>query len=100
MHLRSILNRVERHTCFVCKHVRFVDGATEPEIEVVVEPRANSRAICSGCGEKHDRLSPRRLQFVPFWSIAVFFVYAMRRVDCPLFDRKRVSLTKSRDVRV
>ena len=25
---------------------------------------------------------PRRFQFVPLWGIAVFFVYAMRRVDC------------------
>ncbi len=63
-----------------------MDGLVEPKIEVVIEPRANSRAICSGCGEKrpgYDRLSPRRFQFVPLWNIAVFFVYAMRRVDCP-----------------
>jgi len=86
MYLKSILNRVERHKCFVYKQVRFVDGLVEPELEVEIEPRANSRAICSGCGEKrpgYDRLSPRRFQFVPFWNIAVFFVYAMRRVDCP-----------------
>jgi transposase len=86
MHLKSILNRVERHKCFVYKQVRFVDGLVEPELEVEIEPRANSRAICSGCGEKrpgYDRLSPRRFQFVPLWNIAVFFVYAMRRVDCP-----------------
>jgi len=25
----------------------------------------------------------RRFQFVPLWGIAVFFVYARRRVDCP-----------------
>ena len=86
MHLKSILNRVERHKCFVYKQVRFVDGLVEPELEVEIEPRANSRAICSGCGEKrpgYDRLSPRRFQFVPLWNIAVFFVYAMRRVECP-----------------
>ena len=86
MHLKSILNRVERHKCFVYKQVRFVDGLVEPELEVDIEPWANSRAICSGCGEKrpgYDRLSPRRFQFVPLWNIAVFFVYAMRRVDCP-----------------
>jgi transposase len=86
MHLKSILNRVERRTCFVYSQVRFVDGLVEPELEVKIEPRANSRAICSGCGEKrpgYDRLSPRRFQFVPLWNIAVFFAYAMRRVDCP-----------------
>ena len=62
MHLKSILNRVEQHKCFVYTRIRFVDGLVEPELEVEIEPRANSRAICSGCGEKrpgYDRLAPR-----------------------------------------
>ena len=25
----------------------------------------------------------RRFEFVPLWGIAVYFVYAMRRVECP-----------------
>lgn len=82
MLLKSILNRVEPLKSFVYKTVRFVDGA----IEAHIEPRANGRPICSGCGRKrpgYDRLPPRRFQFVPLWNIAVFFVYAMRRVDCP-----------------
>jgi transposase len=84
MHLKSILNRVERHKCFVYEHICFVESSIEPEIEVRIEPRANSRAIRSGCGKKrpgYDRLAPRRFQFVPLWNIAVFFVYAMRRVE-------------------
>jgi transposase len=28
-------------------------------------------------------LATRRFEFVPLWGIAVFFLYAMRRVDCP-----------------
>jgi len=28
-------------------------------------------------------LPPRRFEFVPLWAIPVFFIYAMRRVDCP-----------------
>jgi hypothetical protein len=70
---------------FVYKHVRLVDGLVEPELEVDIELQANSRAICSGCGKKrpgYDRLSPRRFQFVRLSNITVFFVYAMRRVDC------------------
>jgi transposase len=53
---------------------------------VAIEPRANGRPICSGCGKRrpgYDRLPPRRCQFVPLWGIAVFFVYALRRVECP-----------------
>ena len=57
-----------------------------PTIEVEILPRANGRPICSGCGKSrpgYDRLAPRRFEFVPLWQIAVFFVYALRRVNCP-----------------
>ena len=55
-------------------------------LEVEVRPRAHSRARCSGCGRKaagYDMLPARRFEFVPLWGIAVFLVYAMRRVACP-----------------
>ena len=47
--------------------------------------RKNGRAICSGCGRPgpgYDRLPERRFEFVPLWGITVYFVYALRRVDC------------------
>jgi transposase len=87
MHLKRILNHVESLKSFVYKRERLVitaGGSTE--IEVDIEPRANSRPICSGCGEKrpgYHRHPTRRFEFVPLWNIAVFFVYAMRRVKCP-----------------
>jgi len=31
----------------------------------------------------YDTLSVRRYQFVPFWGMLVFFLYARRRVHCP-----------------
>lgn len=95
MHLKSIINRVERHKCFVYKHVRFVDGLVEPGLEVEIEPWANSRTICSGCGKKrpgYDRLAPRRFQFVPLWNIAVFLVYAMKRLLWVAQERTEQSL--------
>jgi transposase len=55
-------------------------------LDVAIEPRANGKPICSGCGQRHagyDRLPARRFAFMPIWGIAVFFVYAPRRVDCP-----------------
>ena len=60
-----------------------------PTIEVPIERRANSRPICSGCEARpgYDRLPLRRFEFVPLWQIAVFFVYALRRVDCPTLRR-------------
>jgi len=86
MLLKTILNRVEKHPLFVYKNDRLVEDDKGLSIEVTVEPRANSRPICSGCGQRragYDRLPERRFSFVPLWGIAVFFLYRMRRVNCP-----------------
>ena len=87
MHLKSILNRVEPLKSFVYKEQRLVEvPGGQPFLEVDIEPRANGRPICSGCGKKrpgYDKLAARRFEFVPLWNMAVFFVYAMRRVNCP-----------------
>lgn len=86
MQLKTILNFVEPYKSFVYKNVRWANPETKTEIEVLIEPRANSRGICSGCDCRapgYDRLAERRFEFVPLWQIAVYFVYAMRRVDCP-----------------
>jgi transposase len=86
MQLKTILNRVEPYKSFVYGKARFVEDAARPTIEVEVHPRRNGRPICSGCGNSgpgYDRLPARRFEFVPLWGIAVLFVYAMRRVQCP-----------------
>ena len=84
MQLKAILNRVEKQPSFIYESVRFVEGS-RLEMEVVVRPRVNSRPRCSGCGQVgpgYDTQGLRRFEFVPLWGIAVFFVYAMRRVQC------------------
>ena len=86
MQVQTILNRVQRHKSFVYRQARFRDGDAGLALDVAVEPRANGRPICSGCGKYrpgYDRLPSRRFQFVPLWGITVFLVYALRRVDCP-----------------
>jgi len=86
MLLKTILNRIQRYPGFVFVAFRLLDHPGELRLEIDIEPRKGSRAICSGC-EQHrpgyDRLRPRRFEFVPVWAIPVAFVYAMRRVDCP-----------------
>jgi len=85
MQLKTILNRVERYKSFVYGEPRWADD-TRGTIEVPIEPRTNGRPVCSGCGKRrpgYDRLQPRRFDFVPLWQIAVVFVYALRRVNCP-----------------
>ena len=86
MQLKTILNYVEWHKSFVYGTDRWIDPKTKTAIEIPIEPRANGQAICSSCGESapgYDRLPERRFEFVPLWAIAVYFVYAMRRVQCP-----------------
>jgi hypothetical protein len=69
-------------------------------LEVQVKPHRNSRSVCSGCHRKrpgYDRLPPRRFEFVPLWQIAVFFVYAMRRVESDLEGPRRLRARVFRD---
>jgi len=86
MHLQTILNRVQRHKSFVYRSAKFREVADGLALDVTLAARANGRPRCSGCGCQrpgYDRLPDRSFQFVPLWGIAVFFVYALRRVDCP-----------------
>ena len=85
MRLKTILNRVQRLRGFVYASVRTLEERGRLVIEAEIRPRANGRPICSGCnqaGPGYDTLATRRFEFVPLWGIPVFFLYAMRRVDC------------------
>ncbi len=86
MQLQSILNQVEPYKSFVYKRVSWETSDTRRKLRVEIVPRANGRAECSGCGRRcagYDRLPEREFEFVPLWGLAVLFVYAMRRVECP-----------------
>ena len=87
MQLKTILNRVEWHKSFVYGEAQWSEAEGSIAIEIPVEPRKNGQAICSGCRRSapgYDQSpKPRRFEFVPLWGIAVFFVYQMRRVQCP-----------------
>lgn len=82
MRLKTVLNRVHKVKGFVYEQARFRDD----EIEITVRPRRRSRPVCAGCGRRgpgYDTLPQRRFAFVPLWGLAVFLLYARRRVDCP-----------------
>ena len=86
MRVKTLLNRIHKFQSFVYGDVRLIDLADRLALEADLRPRSNSRPICSGCGQKrpgYDTLPLRRFEFVPLWGIAVFFLYARRRVDCP-----------------
>ena len=57
---------------------------------VEITPRRNSKPRCSVCGTPspgYDTLPERQFEFVPIWGFCVFFLYAMRRVNCPRCQR-------------
>lgn len=94
MLVKSILNRIEKQPGFVYDAVRLVDSAGWLSVEIDIRARKGSQGRCSGCdrrGPTYDTLALRRFEFVPLWAIAVFFLYALRRVRC---DRCGVKVEK------
>jgi transposase len=86
MQLKTILNCVEKHQRFVYEKIQMIENGSQRELEIPIRPRRNSRPVCSGCGQPgpgYDILPARRFDFVPLWGILTYFVYAMRRVQCP-----------------
>ncbi len=86
MQLKTILNRVEKFQSFVYTDIKWAKHKKKLAIEITIKPHQSSRPVCSGCGKKrpgYDHRDTRKFEFVPLWGILVFFVYTMRRVDCP-----------------
>lgn len=85
MQVKTILNRVQKFKSFVYQSVRWSESGGESVLLVEIVARAHSSPICSGCGCRgpgYDTLETRAFEFVPLWGIPVFFLYALRRVDC------------------
>jgi transposase len=85
MHVESILRQLQPLPGFVYETVRWAGSRVRPHLWVHVRPRRGSRGICSVCFKKrpgYDVLDSRHFAFVPLWGLAVFLVYAMRRVNC------------------
>ena len=87
MQLKTLLNQVHPCKGFVYGKAELVEvGQGELELQVEIRPRKNGKARCSGCQRQasvYDTRGVRRFQFVAIWGILVFFIYAMRRVNCP-----------------
>ena len=87
MLINTILNRIQHYDGFVFGANRLIKKASTLILEIKIHPRAGSHPKCSGCdipGPGYDTLpTERRFEFIPFWGITVFFLYHMRRVECP-----------------
>jgi transposase len=86
MQVRTILNRIQKHKGFVYGAERWGKTKGSLSIEIPIRASKRSKPVCSVCerpGPGYDRLTERRFEFIPLWGIAIFFLYALRRVDCP-----------------
>ena len=84
MRLVTIVNKCCKFKSFIFKKAEFDEKMKS--ILLVIKPRKNSKPICSKCNNLapgYDTLPEKLIQFIPFWGFQVFFLYAMRRVQCP-----------------
>jgi len=61
MLLKTILNDCNRFKSFVYTKIKFAIVNGEKIIEAVIVPRANSKAICSGCNKEAPLYDRKRL---------------------------------------
>jgi len=87
MQIKVILNNCHKFKRFVYGRAYFSEHAGKPAIHIEIEARKNSQGICSRCRRPapgYDRLKERKFEFIPLWGFLVFFIYRMRRVECPV----------------
>lgn len=88
--LACLLNACHHFPGFFYAAVRLIEATST--IEVDAPPRRGSKPHCSCCcntASEHDVLAVRRFDFIPVWGYAVMLLYAMRRVQCRLYGRRR-----------
>ncbi len=86
MRIQTILNSCQHFKSFIYQKEELVCQGGNKHLLITLEPRKNSRGICSGCSKTagcYDHLPERKFEFVPLWGIPVYFCYRMRRVNCP-----------------
>ncbi|MCP4073942.1 MAG: ISL3 family transposase [Hyphomicrobiales bacterium] len=95
MLIKTLLNKVERFKSFVYGSVCVMLVCGTEAMVIDIEPRRNSRPICPECNKRrtvYDRQPQRLFEYLPVWSLKVYFRYAPRRVKCPEHGVKVESL--------
>ena len=86
MQIKTLLSQCYPLKSFIYGKTYIDPNSTQKKIIVEIMPRSNSKPICSGCSKTapgYDCSQKKRsFEFVPMWGFAVFFLYALRRVDC------------------
>ena len=55
MQLKTILNRIQKHSGFVFDSARLVESREGIQIRVCIRERRGSDPVCSGCGRENAR---------------------------------------------
>jgi len=87
MLIKTVLNRLTHFKSFVFGNVFFDKVKGEEAVVVEIFSRKKSRPVCPECGRKgpgYDVQPARTFQYLPLFEFKVFFLYALRRVNCPL----------------
>jgi len=85
MRIQTMLNMCQKFKSFIYTHIELQIRNDKETLIITVEPRKNSKAICSSCMKKcscYDHQGVREFEFVPLWGVPVYFSYLMRRVNC------------------
>lgn len=93
LNVKTMLNVKEKFKGFVFKSSKLILNNGERRIEVAVRPRKGSQGRCSQCGiegSTYDHQPLREFLYVPLWGIAVYLLYAMRRIDCKICNGIKV----------
>ena len=86
MLIKTILNKCHKFKSFVYGKAYFTEDEGRQVLNIEILPRKNSKCICSKCHQPapgYDKLEERKFEFIPLWGFSIFFVYTMRRVECP-----------------
>ncbi len=86
MQLKTILNRIEPFKSFVYTQAQMIDDGepTDRSRDRAASQRAaDLLGLPTGPARLRSSAGPRRFEYVPLWGMAVSFLYAMRRVNCP-----------------
>ena len=88
LEVKTLLNRIQHFAGFVYQDIRLCcPGGRLRCIEIRLQPHQSLRGKCSECRQPapgYDRLPQRPWLFVPLWGIKTYFLYAPRRVECPV----------------
>ena len=87
MLVKTILNKCYKFKSFVYGETKLLTENDGLVLHVQIHPRKNGWPICSMCDQMASiyDTSPneRKFEFIPIWGVPVFFLYKMRRVNCP-----------------